>query len=138
MGTPPPRTSSILLVEDNEGDVGLVREALEEHGVRGELTVIRDGSMAADFIADLDTKPDRCPDLVILDLNLPKLPGREVLKAMRQTQKCKEVPVVILTSSDAKEDKAQAATLGASRYLTKPIRLEEFLGLGVIFRSLLP
>ena len=132
------RRSSILLVEDNEGDVGLVREALEEHGVEGELTVIGDGSTAAAFIANLDSQPGRCPDLVILDLNLPRLPGREVLKAIRQSQKCKEVQVVILSSSEARQDKAQTAALGASRYIMKPLRLEEFLGLGAIFRSMLP
>jgi CheY-like chemotaxis protein len=137
-GTAPPRLSSILLVEDNEGDVGLVREALEEHGVDGELTVIGDGSTAANFIADLDSKPDGCPDLVILDLNLPRLPGREVLKAMRQSQKCKDVQVAILSSSNAAQDRAQAAALGASCYITKPLRLQEFLRLGAIFRSMLP
>jgi DNA-binding response OmpR family regulator len=137
-GVTSPRPSSILLIEDNEGDVGLVREALQEHGVEGELTVIGDGSTAVGFIADLDHKPEDCPDLVILDLNLPRLPGREVLKAMRQSQKCRDVKVVILSSSDAAQDKAQATALGASRYIKKPLRLDEFLRLGAIFRSMLP
>ena len=132
----PARGSSILLIEDNLGDVGLVREALQEHGVEGELLVIQDGESAVRFIQALDTPADR-PELIILDLNLPKLPGREVLKAMRQSIKYQDARIVILTSSDAPEERAEAVVLGASLYLRKPSNLEEFLSLGAVFRAIL-
>jgi DNA-binding response OmpR family regulator len=77
------------------------------------------------------------PDFAIIDLNLPKKSWREVLESMRRSEKCRDVPVVILSSSDAEQDKAEAAHLGISRYLKKPSRLEEFLKLGTIFKDLL-
>jgi DNA-binding response OmpR family regulator len=131
------RENSILLIEDNLADVGLVREALVEHGVEGELLVIGDGDKAFRFVQGLDIQPANCPDLVILDLNLPKRSGREVLQAMRQSANCKDTTVVILSSSDAQQDRTDARVLGANLYLQKPSRLEEFLGLGAIFKALL-
>jgi two-component system, chemotaxis family, response regulator Rcp1 len=128
---------SILLVEDNSADVGLVREALEEHGVDCELLVIGDGDKAIRFIQALDTEPAVCPDLFIVDLNLPKRPGRDVLQSMRQNAKCKGATVVILSSSDALRDRTEALELGASRYIRKPLRLEEFLALGAVFKQML-
>lgn len=127
----------ILLVEDNPGDAGLVRRALEEHDVDGELMILSDGEQAIQFIHALDAQPIDCPNLVILDLNLPKKSGREVLESMRSSQRCSQIPVVILSSSDAKQDKADADRLGASRYIRKPSRLEEFLSLGAIFKKAL-
>jgi DNA-binding response OmpR family regulator len=118
--------------------VNLIREALQEHGVEGELLVASDGDKAMRFIEALDAKPEiACPDLIIIDLNLPKTPGTEVLKRMRQLDRCRDVPVVILSSSDAAHDKANAAQLGASRYLRKPLRLQEFLSLGAVFKALM-
>jgi len=128
---------SILLVEDNSADVGLVREALEEHEVDCELLVIGDGDKAIRFIQALDSEPAVCPDLFIIDLNLPKRPGRDVLQSMRQSAKCKGATVVILSSSDAVRDRADALELGVSRYIRKPLRLEEFMGLGAIFKEML-
>jgi chemotaxis family two-component system response regulator Rcp1 len=129
--------SSILLVEDNPADAGLVREALEEHGIEGELTVLLDGEQAINFMNELDAGPGSCPDLIIVDLNLPRKPGRAVLKYIRQSHKCSRAPVAILTSSDAERDKSDAARLGASRYIRKPLRLEEFLSLGSVFKEML-
>jgi CheY-like chemotaxis protein len=127
-----------LLVEDNPADSGLVRKALEEHGVTGELNLVNDGEKAIQFIRSLDEAPvAACPDLVIIDLNLPKKSGREVLETMRRSERCRHIPVVILSSSDAQQDKADASRLGASRYLRKPSRLEDFLKLGEIFRELI-
>lgn len=127
-----------MLIEDNPADAGLVRTALEEHGVEGELTIIADGESALDFIRDLDLHPDvACPGLVILDLNLPRRPGREVLEAMRNSERCRLIPVLVLSSSDAARDQDDAARLGASGYIRKPTRLEEFLRLGAVFRDAL-
>jgi DNA-binding response OmpR family regulator len=115
----------------------LVQEALEEHGVHGELIVLTDGESAIQFIRSLDAQGVECPDLVILDLNLPKKPGREVLECMRQSVTCSLVPVVILSSSDAAVDRAETTRLGASRYIRKPSRLDEFMSLGAIFKAML-
>ena len=121
-------------MEDNPADVALVREALEEHGVEGELLVITDGASAISYVQ----KPGVCcPDLVILDLNLPKRSGREVLQAIREDVAFRETSVVILSSSGAQEDLADSLAGGARKYIRKPLRLEEFLGLGAIFRQML-
>jgi two-component system, chemotaxis family, response regulator Rcp1 len=114
----------------------LVREALQEHGVEGELLVIQDGERAIRFIQAPDTPVDS-PELIILDLNLPKRPGREVLKAMRQSAKYRDARIVILSSSDAPEERTEAILLGANLYLRKPSRLEEFLNLGAVFKTML-
>jgi len=127
----------ILLVEDNLGDAGLIREALEEHRVEGELLVVTDGEKAIEFIQAIDTQALECPDLVIIDLNLPKRPGRDVLEQLRRSEKCHLLPVVVLSSSGAMKDRADAARLGATRYLQKPLRLKEFLDLGAVFKEAL-
>jgi CheY-like chemotaxis protein len=126
-----------LLTEDNPADAGLVRRALEEHGVEGELLVIADGEKAIKFIQATDSEAAPCPDLFIVDLNLPKKPGREVLERMRLSESCRHIPVVVLSSSDAERDKADAARFGASRYIRKPSKLDDFLSLGLIFKSAL-
>jgi len=118
--------------------VNLVREALEEHGVEGEMIVIADGDEAIKFIQALDGQPGtECPDLVIIDLSLPKRAGSEVLECMRQSNRYRDIPAIILTSSDAEEDQASAMRLGATRYLRKPLHLEEFLALGAVFKGIL-
>jgi CheY-like chemotaxis protein len=124
-------------VEDNRADAGLVREALEEHGVEGELTVVTDGESAIQLIQDLESQPSSCPDLIIVDLNLPKKPGREVLECIRQSIICRWVPVVVLTSSDAHEDKQDAMRLGARHYLRKPSLLNDFISLGAVFKRII-
>jgi DNA-binding response OmpR family regulator len=132
------RDRSILLVEDNPADSMLVRKALEEHGFSGRLTVANDGETAIRLIQSLDEEAlANCPDLVIVDLSLPRKSGREVLETMRRCKKCSHIPVVILSSSDAVQDRADAVRLGASRYIRKPSRLEEFLGLGAVFLEII-
>ena len=126
-----------MLAEDNPADARLVRRALEDYGVEGEITIFTDGETAVQFVQSIDAREFACPDLVILDLNLPKKPGREVLECLRLSVICHDVPVVVLTSSDAAQDRADAARLGASRYIRKPSRLEEFLSLGALFRETL-
>jgi DNA-binding response OmpR family regulator len=105
--------------------------------VQGELVLIGDGDRAIRYISALDWEPVACPDLVILDLNLPKRSGHEVLQSMGQHEKCRDARVVILSSSDAQQDRAAAIGLGASGYIRKPLRLEEFLSLGAVFREML-
>jgi CheY-like chemotaxis protein len=116
----------------------LVRKAFEQHGFAGELTVVEDGEAAIQLIQSLDLEAlAECPDLVIIDLSLPRKSGCEVLETMRRSERCGRVPAVILSSSDALQDKAAAARLGASRYIRKPSQLEDFLGLGAIFKEII-
>jgi CheY-like chemotaxis protein len=124
-------------VEDNAADAGLVREALEEYEIEGEVVVLTDGEEAIQFIQGLESQPANCPNLFIVDLSLPKKPGREVLECIRLSKKCRQAPVVILTSSDAQEDKDDAMRLGIGRYIRKPSHLEEFISLGAIFKAML-
>jgi len=128
---------SIFLVEDNPADAGLLRKSLEQHDFEGELVIATDGESAIQFIDLMDSQQVECPHLVIIDLNLPKRSGREVLVRMRRSARCGKVPIVILSSSDVQQDKADAARLGATQYLRKPSRLDEFLDLGRIFKDIL-
>jgi len=105
--------------------------------VDGDLVILSDGEMAIQFIHDLDTQTTGCPNLIIIDLNLPKRSGREVLAAMRSSERCGRVPAMILSSSDTQQDRADADRLGANRYLRKPTQLEDFLSLGAIFKTAL-
>jgi len=114
-----------------------VREALEEHGVECEVIVIANGEHAIAFIDDLDAGHLPAPHLVILDLNLPRKPGSEVLKRLRASAQCGGTPVVILTSSDSDRDRDETARLGAAKYLRKPFRLAEFMKLGGVFKEML-
>jgi CheY-like chemotaxis protein len=125
------------LVEDNPADVLLIREALNENGVNANVTVVRDGEAAFGLINELEGGLDVCPDLVILDLNLPRKSGREILQLMRGGTKCGRIPVVILTSSNAASDRNEATQLGATRYLRKPSNLEEFMQIGAVVQSVL-
>ncbi len=126
----------ILLVEDNSADVLLVREALGTQNLDGELMVLSDGEQALDFIKAVDAGEQRCPDLFILDLNLPKRSGWDVLERIRESA-CRVAPLVVLTSSDNEKDKENAARLGVSRYVRKPTRLAEFLSLGKVFAAMI-
>lgn len=126
----------IVLIEDNRADVLLVREALDQHKVRCEVTVIGDGEAAIKFIDDIDAGRHPSPDLVIIDLNLPKKPGKEVLKRLRECAACKDVAVVVLTSSEARRDKDEIAPFAPLHYLKKPSKLDDFITLGALFRQI--
>ena len=127
----------ILLIEDSEADVWLVREALEQAGLQFELQVFEDGESAVDFIESLDQDPTIPPPrMILLDLNLPKKGGAQVLERIRQGRVCAQVPVVILTSSDSPKDKLLVAELGATHYFRKPSRLNEFMTLGLLVQRL--
>lgn len=128
----------IVLVEDAEPDVFLVREALQRAGLESDLEVLDDGEKAVDFIDKLEQDPAvPRPHLVLLDLNLPKKSGSQVLERVRQSPACEDVPVVILTSSESPVDKERAAQLKATEYFKKPSRLDEFMKLGPLVRDLL-
>jgi len=115
-----------VLIEDNPGDVGLIRLALTEHAVDCELTVLGDGESALKYFQRVEEGPDGCPEFLILDLNLPKVSGLEVLGRIRSSAKCGHIPVVILTSSKEDEDVIQGYSLGANAYVRKPVDFEHF------------
>jgi len=128
----------ILLAEDNPADVGLVRYTLTQHQVECELSVISDGDQVVSFINRLDGDSKLpCPDLLLLDLHLPKRDGMEILKHLRSSERCSRTPVVILTSSDSPLDKQTAEYNAAIHYFRKPSSLDEFLTLGNIVRSVI-
>lgn len=122
------KSVDILLVEDNPGDVELAREALEDSKLKNRLFVVKDGEEALDFIFKRRAYVDAPrPDIILLDLNLPKKDGREVLREIKSDENTKRIPVVILTTSKAEEDVLRAYNLHANCYITKPMDLNQFL-----------
>jgi chemotaxis family two-component system response regulator Rcp1 len=126
----------IFVAEDNPGDVDLLRLALEEHGVNCDLLVATDGERALRYIEEVGDGSVSCPALIILDLNLPKRSGSEVLKRIRQVPTCEVIPIVILSSSDSEKDRSTAAQLGANKYLKKPSDLDSFVRIGGVLKQL--
>lgn len=118
----------ILLVEDNPGDVRLTQEALKEGDLPNQLHVVKDGVEALAFLRREGVHADAPrPDLILLDLNLPKKSGREVLEVIKRDDGLKRIPVVVLTTSDAKTDIVQVYDLHANCFITKPVDLEDFM-----------
>lgn len=118
----------ILLVEDNPGDVRLTQEALKEGKIFSNLHVTKDGIEAMAFLRREGKYSDAVrPDLILLDLNLPKKDGREVLAEIKGDKKFRKIPVVILTTSKAEEDIHQAYDLHGNCYITKPVDLDQFM-----------
>jgi CheY-like chemotaxis protein len=122
------RSVEILLVEDNPGDVRLTVEAFKEGKMRNHLQIARDGAEALDVLRKQGeyVNAER-PDLILLDLNLPKMDGREVLAEIKQDPDLKRIPVVVLTTSDAQQDIARSYDLHANCYITKPVDMGQFI-----------
>jgi CheY-like chemotaxis protein len=124
----PGRPISILLVEDNPGDVRLTREALREGKVSNDLQVARDGVEALDLLARRGRFADAArPDLILLDLNLPRKDGREVLAELKAHETLRRIPVVVLSTSRAEEDIRVSYDLHANCYIPKPVDLDRFI-----------
>jgi chemotaxis family two-component system response regulator Rcp1 len=122
------RSVEVLLVEDNPGDVRLTREALRDGKVSNHLSVAKDGEEALAFLRREGPFADAPrPDVILLDLNLPRKDGREVLEAIKADPSLRTIPVVILTSSEAERDIARAYELNANCYITKPVDLDQFI-----------
>jgi len=118
----------ILLAEDDDNDVRITRRAIAKAGLDAELTVVRDGQEAVTFLFRRGPHRDAPrPDLVLLDINLPKLDGMEVLTAIKQNPEIRALPVVMLTTSTRQEDAQTAYTLGANTFIAKPIRFARFV-----------
>ena len=120
----------ILLVEDNERDVELTLSALEEHNLANEVVVARDGAEALDYLYQRGKYSDRVdglPAVVLLDLNMPKVDGMEVLQRMKLDPVLKQVPVVMVTSSRVEQDLVRSYELGVNAYVVKPVDFQKFI-----------
>lgn len=118
----------MLLVEDNEGDILLTREALEEAKILTRLSVVRDGKEAIDFTSKLGKYADvDLPDLILLDINLPKKNGHEVLKYIKENESLKHIPVIMLTTSSSEKDINMAYNHYANCYIIKPVNVMDFV-----------
>lgn len=118
----------VLLVEDNPADVRLTVEALKDAQVRNRLSVVSDGVRAMAFLRrEGEYAAAPCPDLILLDLNLPRKDGREVLEEIKSDRALSHIPVVVLTTSQAEQDVLRSYQLRANAYVTKPLDLDRFL-----------
>jgi CheY-like chemotaxis protein len=122
---------AILLVEDNPADIVITQRALRESSIPADLIVVRDGQEAVDYLLragdHADGAPGRKPDLILLDLNLPRLSGREVLEKIRGHPELRSVPVVVLTTSHRQEDIVDVYSAGANTYMEKPQEFKRFV-----------
>jgi CheY-like chemotaxis protein len=125
-------------VEDNRTDVFLIQEAIGSCRIDAEIEIVRDGQAALSYFENVDaSRADACPDLILLDMNLPKRSGDEVLKHLRTSTNCRHSKVLIVSSSDAPEDRQAVETSGVAGYFRKPSSYDEFMKLGPLIRTLL-
>ncbi len=122
------KLAEILLVEDNEGDIELTREAFEEARFRNNLHIAKDGDEALDFLYRRNGNENAAiPDIILLDLNLPKTDGREVLEHIKNHSELKRIPTIVLTSSQADTDVIESYNLHANCYIVKPVDATKFM-----------
>lgn len=125
------KSKILLLIEDNPDDEALTIRALKKHNIANEIVVARDGEEALDFIYTrgrfAERDPDNPPQVILLDLKLPKIDGLEVLRQIRNHPATRRVPVVVLTSSNEEKDIISSYDLGANSYVRKPVDFEQFL-----------
>ena len=117
----------ILLVEDNPNDIEITRRALERGQVKNELTIARAGQEALDILFERVEGDGSLPGLILLDLNLPKVDGREVLSRIKTHPQLKRIPVIVLTTSTREEDIVRTYDLGVNTFISKPVRFEDFI-----------
>ncbi len=120
------RTINILLIEDNEGDIVLTKEAFEDSKLINKISVIRDGKEAINFFDNLEDNAEK-PDMILLDINLPKVSGHEVLSHIKNHEKHKSIPVIMLTTSSSETDILQSYNNYVNCYVAKPIDIGEFI-----------
>ena len=134
----PSKLVNILLIEDNPGDIVLVKDALKEYGIEHTLCVATDGEEALEFIEHAGEPGYAArPDLLLLDLNLPKRDGPEVLRELRRNPRYTETPVIIVSSADRPHDRTKVAAFNIKHYFRKPINYDEYLLLGQVIRDVM-
>ena len=129
---------SILIAEDNRSDVFLIRQALNNSGIEAQIHVADDGEKTMMFFEQADADPAApCPDLILLDINMPRYKGSDILRRLHGSSRCKDALVLVVTSSDSSRDREEMDALGAHGYFRKPSEFSEFMKLGQIVRDLL-
>ena len=132
------KVPDILVIEDSKTDIFLIREALSSSQVTANVHVVRDGYAATNFFDAADADPNApCPDIILLDLNLPMKSGAEVLQHLRESDRCKMAQVLVISSSDSARDRASVEGLSATGYFKKPTEYSEFMKLGPVVKALL-
>ncbi|WBB76840.1 response regulator [Micromonospora sp. WMMD1128] len=127
MGQPSPNPVRILVVDDDPGDVLMIEEALEDSDVEKVIDVVADGQEAMEFLRREGRHAEaRRPDVILLDLNMPRMDGRQVLGEVKRDENLRTIPIVVLTTSNADTDVVSSYTLQANAYVTKPIDLDDF------------
>jgi chemotaxis family two-component system response regulator Rcp1 len=127
----------VVIAEDNPADELLIRESLTARFIDVDLSVHSNGEQMMRWIDLLESEYAPCPDVILLDLTLPRFTGQQVLERLRANSRCGLIPVVIVTTSDAPKDRAAAARLGAVRYFRKPTEYDEFMKLGEVVDEVL-
>ena len=131
------RPWQILIAEDNKADVYLIRQALQKSGIDAQIHVADDGEKTIRFFEEVDADAAPCPDLVLLDINMPRYKGGDILRRLRASSRCKGAIVLIVTSSDSQRDREEMDAFGAQGYFRKPSEFSEFMKLGPLVRDLL-
>jgi len=135
----PPDQLHILVVEDNDADVFLLREAISLHKLPVDLHIVENGALAIAYIENADNNSAApCPCLCLLDMNLPLKGGPEVLRHLRKSKRLSAIPAIVMTSSKSQNEREEIIRLGASAYFHKPISYGDFMEIGILMRSFLP
>lgn len=127
----------MVLVEDNVADIFLVQQAISAHRLNVNVYIMNNGEEAMTFFRQIEADQIRCPDILLLDLNIPKVDGFSVLSYLRDSDHCRQMPVIVMTSSAASADREKSSSLAASAYFHKPSSYQEFLALGDVIKALL-
>jgi CheY-like chemotaxis protein len=130
-----PRRASVVVVDDNATDVILIKEAILAQKLDVDLRIYEDGEAAMGLIERVEQEEEPCPHLILLDLNLPRRDGLEVLARLRGVRRCAGIPVVVMTSSAASSDRVSSDALGVAAYFQKPSEYAAFLEIGNIIRA---
>jgi two-component system, chemotaxis family, response regulator Rcp1 len=132
------RPWQILIAEDSKSDVYLIRQALKKSGIDAQIHVTDDGEKTVRFFEQADAdSAEPCPDLILLDINMPRYKGGEILRRLRASARCKDALVLVVTSSDSQRDREEMDAFGANGYFRKPSEFSEFMKLGQLVRDLL-
>ena len=132
------RPCQILIAEDNKSDVFLIRQALQKSGINAQIHIADDGEKTVKFFEQADADPTApCPDLILLDINMPRYKGGDILRKLRASARCNNALVLVVTSSDSQRDREEMDAFGANGYFRKPSDFSEFMKLGQLVGELL-